>query len=197
MERCGRCGERMSLLTGMPFDKRFYDETGRYVGRCSSCEAAMHMECLLTARLSDRKAEQVGRFVPLKPRTIRGQPPAYYLCRDCERHIDQQVFDMAVRTYESARRFDDLVALYEAFGFLDLATQARSRGTGRGADADLGSLISRLSRNGAKVIYPCPKCGRPIQIDGGTDPERLRFCGRCGEPLDPDRLWEHVMASMA
>jgi len=187
----------MSMLTGMPLDKRFYAETGRYVGRCSSCEAAMHMECFLGSRLSDRKAEQVIRFVPLRARTVRGQPTSYYLCRDCERRIDSQVFEQAVRAYESAKRYDDLADLYEAFGYLDLATMARKRTSPRkGGELDLGAIIELLGESDRKAEYKCPSCGKLIQIDGRTEADRLRFCGRCGERLDEERLKDYLRASL-
>jgi uncharacterized protein YlaI len=196
LERCGRCGERMSMLTGMPLDRRFYEDTGRYVGRCSSCEAPMHLECFLSSKLSDRKAQQVLRIVLMKPRTIKGQPPACYLCRECERRIEGPVFDQAVRGYESAKRYDDLADLYEAFGYLDLGTKSRMRARVGDSDLDLESLIARLASNDRKVDYLCPSCGRLIQIDGRTDPDRLRFCGRCGARWDQERLKQHLLASL-
>ena len=198
MEKCGRCGERISPLTGMPFDKRFYEESGRYVGRCSRCEATMHMECFLSAKLSDRRAVFMPRFCPMKLRRIAGYPSAYYLCKECERFVENEIFDQAVRTYERCGDYDDLASLYEAFGYLDLATRVRGGMNGPPSDAagvELSGPIERLGIEARSVSYQCPHCSASIRIDGRTDPDRLRFCGKCGGALDARDLMAFLSAS--
>ncbi len=200
---CGVCGEPIPDSDPMFVAPRYLGEGWEWPCVCSLCGAPMHSNCFTRNPLDPKIAHEIGKARAIRVSQIAGYKYQYYICGRCKEYVENQFLAERAEHLEKEGRHEDLAELYEAYGDMERASEARAKKAPQKKEEPahkvrrpakgIDEMLGELSEKGLSVYFYCPHCASPIVI-GGKDTEALHFCGHCGRPIDPQLVAEKVRA---